>query len=87
MAIKLENLNSTEQHLVDVTTTQLHEINGGAVAFVTGATGTTIQAAFDGFTKNPSAGTNLAQNVAKTVAFTGIGAAFGGPKGASLSGD
>jgi hypothetical protein len=87
MTVKINNLNLTEQHLVDVTATELHEINGGAVAFLTGAVGTTIQAGFDGFTKNPIAGTNLAQNVAKTAAFTGIAAAFGGPKGASLSGD
>jgi hypothetical protein len=87
MIIKIEELKSTDSYLVDVTTTELNEVYGGAVAFLTGAVGTTLQAGFDGFTKNPNANTNLALNVSRTVAFTGIGAAFGGPKGASLSGD
>jgi hypothetical protein len=38
MTVKLKNLNSTEQHLVDVTTTELNEINGGALGAAAGQT-------------------------------------------------
>jgi hypothetical protein len=31
MTVKVKNLNSIEQHLVDVTTTELHEVQGGVV--------------------------------------------------------
>jgi hypothetical protein len=92
MTVKVKNLNSTEQHLVDVTTTELHDIQGGAIGGGGAALGSL---AFD-------AGRSLrlgkpSFDLGRSAAAGGTGASIGGlvglafgpeaiPVGASLSG-
>jgi hypothetical protein len=88
MTVKLKDLNSTEQHLVDVTTTELHEVQGGGLGAlggaVAGAGGSILDNKFHG--KRVDWKSAAAWGIAG-AAGGGIAGSAGGPVGASLSGE
>jgi hypothetical protein len=84
----LVNFNQeTQVSVTDLSSDELESIVGGAIGFVGGVATTTFNAGVDGFTGSPNAIPNLVKGVGGTLIATGLGAAFGGVAGASLSGE
>jgi hypothetical protein len=82
--IHLKELQSN--NLVSVPDIDLNEVKGGAVGFVSGlAVGTFRTASAAWFNPGTNWGQHFTDIVGTTVIGTGLGAAFGGPKGAALS--